>query len=62
MDDTKWNETLPRPKCGSDNTDIGWTSGDAIKVTEEIYHDISQGILHHKESVSTFLRRPVRCV
>jgi len=31
MDDTKWNETLPCPKCGSDDTDIGWTSGDSIK-------------------------------
>ena len=58
MDDTKWNETLPRPKCGSDDTDIGWTSGDAIKVTEKIYHDISPGILHDKETVSTVLRRP----
>ena len=31
MDDTKWNETLPRPKYGSDDTDIGWTSGDTRK-------------------------------
>ena len=31
MDDTRWNETLPCPKCGSDDTDIGWTSEDSIK-------------------------------
>ena len=62
MDDTKWNETLRRPKCGSDDTDIGWTSGDAIKVTEEIYNDISSGILHDKETVSTVRRRPVNCL
>lgn len=46
MDATKWNETLPCPKCVSDDTDIGWTSRDAIKVTEKIYNDISPGILH----------------
>jgi hypothetical protein len=36
MDATKWNETLQFPKCGSDDTDIGWTSRDAIKVTEKM--------------------------
>jgi hypothetical protein len=59
MDATKWNETLPCPKCVSDDTDIGWTSRDAIKVTEKIYNDISPGILHDKDTVSTVLRRPL---
>ena len=29
---------------------------------EKIYHDISPGILHDKETVSTVLRRPVHCL
>jgi hypothetical protein len=62
MDATKWNETLPCPKCGSDDTDIGWTSGDSIKVTKKIHNEISPGILHDKATVSTVLRRPLRCL
>ena len=62
MDDTKWNETLSCPKCGSDDTDIGWTSGIVIKVREKVYNDISPGILHDKETMNKVLRRPVHCL
>jgi hypothetical protein len=62
MDDTKWNETLPCPKCGSHDTDIGWTSGDAIKVTEKIYTDIPVNFPHDNQIVGTVLRRPVHCL
>jgi len=62
MDDTKWNQTLSCPKCGSGDTDIGWTSGDAIKVTEKIYTDIPVNFPHDNETVGTVLRRPVHCL
>jgi hypothetical protein len=62
MDDTKWSETLVCPKCGSGNTDIGWTSGDGKKVTEKIYTDIPIGFPHDKERTNTILRRPGHCL
>jgi hypothetical protein len=40
MDQTKWNETLLCPRCGSGDTDIGWTNGDGVKATEKIYTEI----------------------
>ena len=62
MDDTKWNETLPCPRCGSDDTDIGWTSGDAIKVTEKIYTGIPVIYSEDSTTMGTVLRRPVHCL
>ncbi|HVO85460.1 MAG TPA: hypothetical protein VMU60_13640 [Syntrophobacteria bacterium] len=62
MDDTKWSETLVCPKCGSDDTDIGWTSGDGTRVTEKISTGIPIDFPHDKETVSTILRRPVHCL
>jgi hypothetical protein len=62
MDDTKWSETLVCPKCGSDDTDIGWTSGDGKRVTEKIYPGIPMEFPHDKETISTVLRRPVHCL
>jgi len=62
MDEAKWSETLVCPKCGSDDTDIGWTSGDGGKVTEKIYTDIPIGFPHDKETIGTILRRPVHCL
>jgi len=62
MDETKWNETLACPKCGSDDTDIGWTSGSAIRVTEKIDTDIPIGFSPDEETMGTMLRRPVHCL
>jgi hypothetical protein len=62
MEGTKWSETLVCPKCGSDDTDIGWTSGDGKTVTEKIYTDIPIGFPHDKETMGTVLRRPVHCL
>ena len=62
MEDTKWIETLVCPKCGSDDTDIGWTSGDGNKVTEKIYTDIPIGFPRDQETMGTVLRRPVHCL
>ena len=62
MEGTKWSETLVCPKCGSDDTDIGWTSGDGKRVTEKIYTDIPIGFPHDKETMGTILRRPVHCL
>ena len=62
MEDTKWTETLVCPKCGSDDTDIGWTSGDGNKVTEKIYTDIPIGFPRDQETMGTVLRRPVHCL
>jgi hypothetical protein len=62
MEETKWTVTLVCPTCGSDDTDIGWTSGDGQRVTEKIFTDIPIGFPHDKESMGTILRRPVHCL
>jgi len=62
MEDTKWSETLACPRCGSTDTDIGWTSGDGKRVTEKIYTGIPMDFPHDKEPVNTMLQRPVHCL
>ena len=62
MEGTKWSETLVCPRCGSDDTDIGWTSGDGQSVMEKIYTDIPIGFPHERATMGTILRRPVHCL